>query len=82
MTIKFRLARWNNTTNTKRGYHAKPTIAEIKKARTNINKHGNGILRRKGGELILVTPNNYVEVKATVGNSLSANRYIDLYQII
>ena len=74
MKIKYSFSRWNDLTS-KTQYNRTPTIAEIKKA--NSEKR---IITKDN--LIIFGWGDGAEVRTVVGNSLSVNRYSDVYSII
>jgi hypothetical protein len=79
MKIKHLVSRWNTLTTKKHTYHDKLSASEIQKALKNIRPNGNGVFYRNEHTIVLVTPDKFVEVKSTVDNSFTNNKYIDLY---
>lgn len=79
MKLTYSFSSWNGMT-TNKPYHKKPTIKEVSdtkqsKVNPNIRIHD-----RKDGIRILID-GDFVELRASVANSLTNNKYSDVYNL-
>ena len=83
MNIIYDYSRWNDLS-TNSQYHKKPTQKELKRALKDgkaLSEEGATIFVHKDQKTVCGVILNYVAVQMTIGNSLTSNRYTDVYSI-